>query len=171
MLGAYAPPVEAETRFEGAQMIETLKTPVGTLTGIWQFADTVAGIPHAVKHAVTNYEEMKIFQYAVNCLDTDHPGLDHAFFRHLDNLIGDDGIATVSLSNTPLMYLIEMAWGLENTYYLLNDYREDVEEILEGLHRSLKRHAEVPASSTAEVVIQYENTSSALLSPKMFLQR
>jgi uroporphyrinogen-III decarboxylase len=66
------------------------------------------------------------------------------------------------------MFLIEMAWGLENTYYMLQDHREEVEDIIAKLRASLRRYVEVVAASPAQVVIQYENTSSTLLSPDVF---
>ena len=40
--------------------------------------------------------------------------------------MGLDGIATTSLPNTPLMDLIENFWGLENTYFLMQDCPQDV---------------------------------------------
>ncbi|MBW2324810.1 MAG: hypothetical protein JRF41_15125, partial [Deltaproteobacteria bacterium] len=40
--------------------------------------------------------------------------------------------------------------------------------ILEKLHNSLKLHVEVLAASPAQVIIQYEDTSSTLLSPAVF---
>jgi len=46
--------------------------------------------------------------------------------------------------------------------------RPKEEDILEKLHASLKRYVEVLAASPAQVVIQYENTSTTLLSPTIF---
>ncbi|MBW2052459.1 MAG: hypothetical protein JRI85_09510 [Deltaproteobacteria bacterium] len=167
-LGGFGPPVEVTTEFKNGQLCETLATPVGSVTGAWQFTDKVGIIPHAVKHAVNNHEELKIFHYAVEHLIKEPVAANADVFFKVDKAIGDDGIATTSISNSPLMFLIEMAWGLENTYYLLHDYPEEVEDIMDKLHASLKRFAEVLAASPAQVVIQYENTSSTLLSPAMF---
>ena len=148
--------------------METLVTPLGTLTGHWAFSRRVGSIPHAIKHVVNNPEEMKIFHWAVEHMDLNRPESLYENFNLADQDIGDDGIATTSFNNTPLMFLIEMVWGLENTYYLLNDYPGEVEAILQQLHLSLKRQLEVIIESPARVVIEYENTSSTLLSPKMF---
>ncbi len=167
-LGGFGPPVEAKTEFRDGQLRETLSTPVGSITGTWQFTDKVGIIPHAIKHAVNNHEELKIFHYAVDHLITEPVAAKSDTFLKVDKAIGDDGIATTSISNSPLMFLIEMAWGLENTYYLLHDYGEEVEDIMNKLHASLKRYAEALAAGPAQVVIQYENTSTTLLSPKIF---
>ncbi len=168
LLGGFGPEVETKIDFKDSVLEETLVTPIGTLTGQWAFSDKVGSIPHAIKHVVNNLEEMKIFHWAVDHMDRNRPEPLYENFNLVDKDIGDDGIATTSFNNTPLMFLIEMVWGLENTYYLLNDYPREVEDILQQLHLSLKRQLEVIVESPAQVVIEYENTSSTLLSPKMF---
>lgn len=168
LLGRFGPPIEAKAGFEQGQLTETLSTPIGSVTGTWKFTDRVGIIPHPVQHTVNSHEEMMIFHYAVDHLNKTPVIVDEDAFLEIDRAIGDDGIATASMSNSPFMFLIEMAWGLENTYYLLNDHREEVEEILEKLHASLRRYVEVIAASPAQIVIQYENTSSTLLSPEIF---
>jgi uroporphyrinogen-III decarboxylase len=161
-LGRFGAPVEARAEFDRGQLIEIIETPVGTLTGVWRFTDKVGWIPHMVKAVVRNYEELKIFHYAVDHIDQEPPAQAYEQFLETDKQIGEDGIATAS------MFLIEMAWGLENTYYMLQDHREEVEDIIAKLGVSLRRYVEAVAASPAQVVIQYENTSSTLLSPHHF---
>jgi len=168
LLGEFASPVETTTEFKDSQLTETLVTPMGSLTGKWKFTDRVGALPHVVKYVVNNYEEMKIFHYAVDHMDAEPVAVDYDAFLKVDKEIGDEGIATTSISNSPLMFLIEFVWGVESTYFMLHDYREEVEDILEKLHASLKRYVEAAAASPARVVIQYENTSSTLLSPTIF---
>ncbi len=168
LLGGFGSPVETKIDFKDGLLVETLNTPVGSLIGHWAFSDRVGAIPHAIKHVVNNLEELKIFHWAVDHLDCGRPEPLDESFSTVDKEIGDDGIATTSFNNSPLMFLIEMVWGLENTYYLLNDYPQEVEDILRKLHLSIKRQLEIIVESPAKVVIQYENTSSTLLSPKMF---
>jgi len=168
LLGGFRPPVETKIDFKDGILVETLITPVGTLTGHWAFSDRVGSIPHAIKHVVNNSEELKIFHWAVDHMDLNRPEPLYENFVLADKDIGDDGIATTSFNNSPLMFLIEMVWGLENTYYLLNDYPQEVEDILQKLHLSIKRQLETIIESPAGVVIEYENTSSTLLSPKVF---
>jgi len=167
-LGCFTSPVDVKLDFKKDTLVETLETPVGTLSGFWRFTDRVGSIPHSIRHCVTTYEELKIFHYAVEHLAKDPPLLDPEEFINVEAAVGEDGLSTASISNSPLMFLIEMAWGLENTYYFLKDYPEEVEDILEKLHRSLINQARTTAESPAKVVIQYENTSSTLLSPAIF---
>ena len=167
-LGAFAPPVETKTEFNGAEMCEIIATPVGTLKGIWKYTDRVGVIPHFVKYVVNNYEEMKIFHYAVEHFSKEPPKPQHDTFLRIDRLLGDEGVPTASMFNTPFMHLIEFVFGLENTYLLLYDHREEFEDILQKMHATQRRHVEVLAASPALVVIEYENTSSTLISPAIF---
>jgi len=167
-LGCFESPVRANLDFKGDTLIETISTPVGTISGHWRFTDRVGSIPHSVRHCVTNHEEMEIFHYAVEHLSKNPPLLDPEEFFQIETAVGEDGLSTASISNSPLMFLIEMAWGLENTYFMLQDYPEEVEDILDNLHRSLINQVKAMADSPAKVIIQYENTSSTLLSPAIF---
>jgi uroporphyrinogen-III decarboxylase len=169
-MGRFGPPVEARAEFEQGQLTEIIETPVGTLTAAWRYTDKVGWIPHMVKPAVTDHEELKIFHYAVERLLMEPPAPAYDMFHEAEARIGEDGIAMVSIPNSPLMFLIEMAWGLENTYYMLHDHRAEVEDIMARLRTSVRRHVEAVAASPAQVVVQYENTSSTLLSPDMFLR-
>lgn len=167
-LGVFATPVETKTEFNGTEMGEIITTPVGTLKGIWKYTDKVGAIPHFVKYVVNNYEEMKIFHYAVEHFNKEPPKPHHETFLQIDRLLGDEGVPTASMFNTPFMHLIEFVFGLENTYLLLYDHREEFEDILEKMHAVQRRHVEVLAASPALVVIEYENTSSTLISPAIF---
>jgi uroporphyrinogen-III decarboxylase len=75
---------------------------------------------------------------------------------------------TVNLMNTPFMHLIEFVMGLQNTYLLLHEHRTEMEHVLERLHQSQRLIVETLAESPAQVIIQYENTSSTLLSPAYY---
>jgi uroporphyrinogen-III decarboxylase/predicted lipid carrier protein YhbT len=166
--GFFEPPVVTSSRMDGSLLVETLVTPIGTLTGTWGFTEMHGWIPHPVKHLVTNLEELKIFAYAVEHLRLEKPEPDFENILNAEKAIGDAGIATTSFLNTPLMDLIETCWGLENTYFLLHDYPAEVESILDRLHQVQRLIVERIAESPAKVVIEYENTSSTLLSPKIF---
>jgi hypothetical protein len=167
-MGDFESPVDVRGGREGDVIVEEMFTPKGNLTATWGFTDHVGWIPHPVKHLVNSYEELKIFHYAVNHLNMDPPKTDYSLFWEMDESLGDDGSATVSLPNSPLMSLIELLWGLENTHYLLHDYREEVEDIMAKLHAVNLVLAKTLAACPAEVIISYENTSSTLHSADQF---
>jgi putative sterol carrier protein/uroporphyrinogen-III decarboxylase len=166
--GFFEPPVVTSSRMEGSLLVETLETPIGTLSGTWGFTEMHGWIPHPVKHLVATHEELKIFAYAIEHLRLEKPEPDFENILNAEKAIGEAGIATTSFLNTPLMDLIETCWGLENTYFLLHDYPGEVETILDRLHQVQRLIVERIAESPAKVVIEYENTSSTLLSPKIF---
>jgi uroporphyrinogen-III decarboxylase len=117
---------------------------------------------------VNTYEELEIFRYAVDHLSPQLPAADPEIFLQIDKEIGKDGIATVSLPPTPFMFLIEEVFGVEATYYLLQDHRQEVEDILIKLAASQRRLVGQLATSPAAVIIQYEDTSTTLMSPSIF---
>ncbi len=166
--GKFLPPVVTSSSMNGSLLVEKLETPIGTLTGTWGFTEVHGWIPHPIKHVVSNHEELQIFAYAVEHLSREKPEPDFENYTNADKALGQDGLATTSFLNTPLMDLIETCWGLENTYYLLHDYPAEVEAILERLHQVQRMTVERIAESPARVVIEYENTSSTLLSPDIF---
>jgi putative sterol carrier protein/uroporphyrinogen-III decarboxylase len=166
--GWFETPVVTSSRMEGSLLVETLETPIGTLTGTWGFTEMHGWIPHPVKHVVTDHDDLKIFAYAVEHLRPEKPEPDFENFMNAEKAIDEAGIATTSFLNTPLMDLIETCWGLENTYFLLHDYPDEVEAILDRLHQVQRLVVERIAESPAKVVIEYEKTSSTLLSPKIF---
>jgi len=166
--GSFEPPVVTSSRMDRSLLVEKLETPIGTLTGTWGFTEMHGWIPHPVKHLVTDHEELKIFAYAVEHLRLEKPEPDFENFVNAEKAIGEAGIATTSFLNTPLMDLIETCWGLENTYFMLHDYPDEVDAILDRLHQVQRLTVKRIAESPAKVVIEYENTSSTLLSPKIF---
>jgi uroporphyrinogen-III decarboxylase len=117
---------------------------------------------------VNNYEELKILAYAVDHLTLEPPAPRHDIYERYDKLIGDEGLPTVNLMNTPFMHLIEFVIGLQNTYLLLHEHREEMEHVLTQLHQSQRRHVEALAASPAQVIVEYENISSTLLSPSYY---
>ena len=168
-LGAFSPPVEVQTKsLSDMEMAEIITTPVGTITGQYKFTDKHGSIPHATKYAVNNYEELKIFTYAVEHIDMSPLKPRFDLFDRYDALLGDEGVPTASLPGTPFMNIIQGVMGLENTYILLHEHPKEMEFILERLHASQRRQVELMAQSPAKVVIQYENTSSTLLSPAYY---
>ena len=167
-LGQFGGPCQVRSVLKNDLLIETLDTPVGSLSGTWGFTEESGILPHPVKHLVNNYEELKIYHYAVEHMRPKQVVPDYETFLAVDKAIGRDGIATTSFHNTPLMHLIECVWGLENTIYLLNDHRAEVEDILEKLYHPQKQFVEQLAASPAQIAINYENTSSTLISPKYF---
>ena len=87
----------------------------------------------------------------------------------LESLIGDDGMYVPTLDPSPVQNLLEYEMGPANFYYLLEDHRHEVEELLAIMHaKRLKEYEVLAKRSPADVVIPVENTSSTLISPPLY---
>jgi len=167
-LGTFGATIATRTETKGSAFSETIETPIGTLTGRWQTTDSHGTLAHATKHVLNNLEELKVFSYAVDHLSMQSPRARPDIYERYDKLLGDEGFPTANLMNTPFMHLIEFVMGLQNTYVLLNEHRAEMEHVLERLHQSQRLIVESMAASPAQVIVQYENTSSTLLSPAYY---
>lgn len=83
--------------------------------------------------------------------------------------IGDDGIYAETVAPSPIQHLIETEMGLSGFYYMFDDHRRDVDELLDIMHnRRLDEYRIIARRSGADVVIPIENTSSLLTSPAIY---
>lgn len=83
--------------------------------------------------------------------------------------IGDRGILSPQLITSPLMVLLQVYIGIENTYFFLSDYREEMEELMDLMHRENLQVMEINAKENeCDVLVSEENTSTTLLSPSVF---
>lgn len=83
--------------------------------------------------------------------------------------IGEKGILVTGMGTSPLMVLLQNYIGVENTYFFLSDYREEMEELMDLMHEENRRYVEILAKeSECDVIVAVENTSTSLLSPSVF---
>ena len=102
-------------------------TPWGTLT-------TLLKHDHPVEHPVKTVEDMRILRAiweASNYVECQ--GMEEAFAR-VESCIGDDGIYVPWLDPSPVQNLLEYEMGAANFYYLLDDHREEMEQLLAVMH-------------------------------------
>ncbi len=147
----------------GYQEVETIQTPVGSLTiergtNPWE-------AEHVTRFPVRSREEIKTWQYVV---EHTHQREDFDAFRQHDRQIGADGIATTSSPMTPLMQFMENLSGIQDTYYLLADYPDEMQACLELMQERNRAIFTLIVQGPAEVVITYEDTSSTILSPGVY---
>lgn len=167
-LGSFRPPVTFCVENRGDAVVETIGTPWGKLTGVSAFTSSAGWIPHPLKHAVETEEELNLFRRALDYLEPGDLSPAHEGFRVADQAVGEDGIATPSLNNSPLLHFLETVSGLTHAYYLMHDHPALVDEILAILAANYLKAAEAMAQSPAQVVIAYENTSTTLVSPALY---
>ncbi len=137
-------------------------TPWGTLT-------TTLKNDHPVDYPVRSLEDLRILRAIWEASEyVEQAGMEESLVR-LNRLIGDDGMYVPTLDPSPVQNLLEYEMGMENFYYLLDDHRREVEELLALMHSKRLREYEILARrTTAEVVIPVENTSSMAISPALY---
>ncbi len=143
------------------------KTPIGTITleTVFPTETNIGNMGYTRKRLVETPQDMKILKYVM-----DHARIlpDYQPFRELDAYIGEDGLVTVSTPVTPIQGLLQTDMGVEEFTYSLMDYEEEMEELMESIHRFNRRVYEVCADSPAQVFIAYEDTSTTVLSPAWY---
>ena len=135
-----------------------ITTPVGDLEQV----SVSAGKTNSVtKYLVNSLDELKTMIYIFELMEC---APDYTYIRQLDERIGPDGILTVSAEASPIKVLMELCAGLENTAFLLCDYPDEVEALMELIHRHNLERLRILIESPAEVIIAYEDTSTTVLS-------
>lgn len=150
--------IEIRTEKKGNEEIRYTITPVGTLKEIFTFA----GETNFLKsHRVKTVEDVKILKYIFENIEVE---LEEKTFKEEDNYIGDSGIASAEMPQTPIQHLLENEMGIENFTYVLYDYQEEIEELMEIIHAYNLKVAKKLTESCAEVIFGYEDTSTTVLS-------
>jgi len=86
-----------------------------------------------------------------------------------DERIGEAGIATDSSPTSPIQEIIQHLTGVEKFYTVFfTDYLSEIEKLIEVMHEKNMEAYELLANSPASVVIDYENTSTTLVSPAIY---
>ena len=157
--------IEVITEEKNGQISQTYKTPVGVIRSKYVRNENSPFIPFPTEHRIKTIEDLRVFRYIVENLEYEPM---YEVFKKEDAYIGEDGLATTTGPTSPFHMLLEMEIGIENFYYMLWDYKAEVEELIEVMHERNKEIYLIIAASSAEVVIDYENTSTTTMSPDMY---
>lgn len=157
--------IEVCTEVRDGHVLQTTVTPVGELQCRWVYNEHATYIPFPVEHRVKTLKDMKVLRYEAEHLEYE-PCYD--FFTEMEVMIGDNGIATTTSPACPFHLLLEDEIGMENFYYMLSDYPAEMEGLMELMHERHKEIYAIIAASPARVVIDYENTSTTIMSPAMY---
>ncbi len=138
------------------------KTPWGTLT-------SVSRKGRLIKFPVETVEDLRIMKNIwKNAMYMEPDGFEKAYVA-VEEKIGDSGIYVPVTGISPVQQLLQIDMGIVNFYYLLQDYPQEMEELIDILHNCRKREYEFFASRTpGPAVIALENTSSTLTSPAIY---
>ena len=155
--------LKMEPHPKGRLLTRTYEIPGRTLKETGLFTEQSPYLPFPVEPLLKSVEDMEAYEYVVKRRRFE-PNYD-AFTRE-DERIGPEGIATDSGLTSPIQELLQHMIGIEafyTTFY--TDHLPELESLMTAMHESNLRGYEVMAASPAEVVIDYENTSTSFISP------
>jgi len=144
------------------------KTPCGTAEAVNKF-DARSQSWHPVKFPVQGREQIGIMtELFRDCaVELDREGLEKARARARE--LDQEAVTSNGVGESPLMYWVEWLAGVENAHYMLHDYRAEVEELFEQMHRVLLRKMELTCeNSPCDLLYLGENTSTTLISPSQY---
>lgn len=155
--------VEITTSVSGKVRTIQYKTPVGTVYSEHTQTDTTE---FKTRHEIHTLEDIKTYQYIVENT-TVKTNVD-AFVKR-DTEIGDSGIAVPSGPMSPVQEVLQFLGGVENTVYLMCDYPDEMDELYAAMHERNKKTYDILATYPAHVFIDYEDTSTTVMSRDMFV--
>ncbi len=151
---------------KGRMLTRTYEIPGRTLTERALYTEQSPYIPFPVEMLVKDSEDLDAYRYIV---ERRRFFPNYEAFAREDERVGDAGIATDAGQPTPIQDLLQHVIGIEpfyTTFY--TDHLAQLESVMRTMHRKNLEAYEVMAESPAEVVIDYENTSTSYISPAIY---
>jgi len=150
----------------GSEKLEIIETPVGSLATERRYSRE-GHTRYISKHPISSVGDLKILQYL---MEHTHYEEDFAGFRERLRVIGDDGIPTSDGPQSPIQHFYMFLCGVQATTYLLLDHPAEMAECFAVMHQKHLEQYRLVCESPADVVIDYENTSSTVMSPAFYRQ-
>ena len=154
------------TLIRGTEQLEIIETPVGSLETERRYS-AEGHTRYISKYPISSVEDVKVLQYV---MEHTHYEEDFAGFRDRISVIGDDGIPTSDGPQSPIQHFYMFQCGVQDTTYLLIDHPADMAECFSVMHQKHLEQYRLVCESPTDVVIDYENTSSTVMSPAFYRQ-
>jgi len=152
--------VTVSYRQDNGKTIHELQTPEGTLTSIYRGS-------HPIKYSVTSLEDINLYRRIWESAQFT-PQDDSQGYERINAIIGEDGVTTRFWGPSTIPRLLEFDAGMINFYYLLNDYPQEMEALINTIHERELKAFEILAQGPCDVIILCENTSSFYISPEVY---
>lgn len=161
--------VEIETRTEGQSELTTYNTPVGTVSTRHQHSTELdrLGIQSLeVEHMIKGPADFAVVEYMVQNV---HYEPTPQVYLDYEDEIGDDGYPLVAAGDCPFHHFLQKLAGYQQGYYILNDYPNEVERLLETMEAvDRERLWPVVAESPARLILHGLHLDSLLTPPPLF---
>jgi hypothetical protein len=148
---------------KGRLLTKRYRIPGRVLTEAGLFTEQSPFLPFPVEPLIKTVEDLDAYEYVVKRRRFE---ANYEAFTQEECRIGDGGIATDSGLTSPIQELLQHAIGIESFYTTFyTEHLPELESLMRAMHESNLKAYEVMAGSPAEVVIDYENTSTSFISP------
>ncbi len=152
------------SRIDG-DILHTVETPVGSLTWRLRFAPESPYIPWVIENRIQTVEDVKVFQYLVERTDF---SITTTHFEEQRSHVGDRGVVAVLGPCSPLQQMINFDMGMERVVYMLADYPDEMNEMLDTFHAKQLDMWRAMADVPAELAFIHDNLSSTTTSRAMY---
>ena len=152
--------VRQEYRQDGSKTIRDWQTRGGVLTAIWDRG-------HPVKYPVDSRETIRAYYEMWEGMEFVWRD-DSMEYKKIEEKIGDDGVMTRFWGPSAIPMLLENDMGVENFYYFLFDYHDEMDALIKLIHSKMLKAFECLANGPWESVTLCENTSTYYISPEIY---
>ncbi|MCP4755706.1 MAG: hypothetical protein GY866_32990 [Proteobacteria bacterium] len=160
--------VDLKIEMENEEMQATFIAPTGS-TRLRMAYDQPSQSWHPTVHPIKTPEDIKIMTDFFNGLKWEFNPDNLEKTRHVNGIVGDDGITMEAVGESPLMAFVEYGAGIAQAPLILMDYEDAMEELFEAMQQMYLQKLEVTVEhSVADVLIFVENTSTTMISPKQY---
>jgi len=159
------PNVKVTQRTEGDSIITTYETPIGSVWTRHQIAPDFTRAQFLKQHAVKTPQDIEVQKFIIQdeVLTPTYDSIIEA-----ERSVGEDGIVLTGVGYSPFQgFMIQMA-GWVNGIYLLHDYPEKVEELIEVIEQKTLEACRIAADSPAQVIAIGDNMDARTTSPRYY---
>lgn len=149
------------------EMFEYYRTPLGDLQVRHQQAPDLSKAWFRCEHRVKTLDDMRILRYLI---EATYYELDDTAYRQQDAEVGDDGILLTSIPCIPFIQFAKNDVGYADAYYLMADYPDVVQDILDAYERKFLDCCRLAAQGPCELVSNGDNMDQLTCPPAYFQQ-
>jgi len=117
------------------------------------------------EHRVKNIKDFDCLKWI---LDDQTHLIDYGYAEHMEEMIGEHGIAAPTANPSPVQDFLQFEMGVAGFAYNLFDHPREMEQLMEAKHEKMKEMYEAMAASPAQVIMACENTSTTMISPDIY---
>lgn len=156
---------------QGQDTITTYKTPVGKVSTVHRYSDTLAqgGIVSSlqISHMIKTTDDYPVVEYIFSNAVI-HPI--YEAYRKYDEEIGPDGLPMTGIGPDPMYRILQTLIGYNNAFFHLYDERDRVLHLYEVINEFTERIQQVVLDSPAVFIQHGEHFDAQMTPPNIFAE-